>query len=168
MDFKTYITKNEGLRLWAYKCTAGLWTTGVGFNIERDGADKALRKAGINPDMVWAAIEEAKKAGRPRTTEIINNVQAMALLDADLEACIEDLRKNLFPMFYAMPAAAQLVLVDMRFQLGPSRLRKFKNTLKAFGEGRWKDAGAGIKASAMYKQVRKRCDANIALLNAIK
>jgi len=168
MNTKDYITKNEGERLWAYKCSMGLWTMGVGFNIERDGADVDMRKVGVNPDVIWVAIAEAKKAGKSRTVEVLSRPKSMALLDGDLQACIDDLRKNLFPMFYTMPEAARLVLTDMRFQLGPTRLRKFKNTLKAFRENRWKDAAAGIKASAMYKQVPRRCDQNIALLNAIK
>ncbi len=168
MDPKAYITKHEGERLWAYKDSLGIWTMGVGFNIERDGANEAMKAAGLNPDIIWAAIEEAKKAGKSKTTTIINHVQSMTLLEADLVACIDDLRKNLFPKFYSMPESARLVLMDMRFQLGPSRLRQFKNTLKAFTEGRWKDAGTGIKASAMYRQVPKRCDENIALLNSIQ
>ncbi len=167
MDIKAYITKHEGERLWAYKDSLGIWTMGVGFNIERDGANDAMKKAGIDPDMIWAAIEEAKKAGKAVTSPLINHSQSMALLDADVTACIDDLRVGLFPMFYKMPEPARMVLMDLRFQLGPSRLRQFKNTLKAFTESRWKDAGAGIKASAMYKQVPVRCDENIALLNSI-
>ncbi len=77
---------------------------------------------------------------------------------------MHDLRVNLFPDFYKLPEEARVVLVDMRFQLGPSRLRGFKNTLKAFREQRWKDAADGIRKSLMYKQTPKRCDRNIALL----
>jgi lysozyme len=139
----------------------------VGFNCERDGANEAMRKAGVNPDVVWAAIEEAKKSGRAHTGQIINHAQSAALLDADLAECVADLRINLFPDFYGLPEPARLVLVDMRYQLGPTRLRQFKNTLKAFRERRWNDAAEGIRASAMYKQVPKRCDENIALLRGI-
>lgn len=166
IDIKAYITKHEGERLWAYKDSLGIWTMGVGFNIERDGAGAAMRAAGINPDVIWAAIEEARKAGKSRTTEVITKEKSQKLLEADLQACYDDLSK-LFAGFDGFPEQARAVLVDMRFQLGPTRLRAFKNTMYAFSQRRWKDAAAGIKGSLMYKQVRKRCDENIALLNSI-
>jgi lysozyme len=167
IDVKAYITKHEAECLNAYKDSLGIWTMGVGFNIERSGADEAMRNAGVNPDVIRAAIEEAKKAGKDKTPELIDKRRSQALLQADVLACQDDLHK-LFPKFDAMPEEARTVLLDMRFQLGPSRLRGFANTLKAFADGRWRDAGAGIKSSMMYKQVSKRCDENIALLLSIK
>lgn len=166
MDIKAYVTKHEGERLYAYKDSLGIWTIGVGFNIEREGARAAMKAAGVNPDVVWAAIEEAKKAGQARTAEVITKTKSQKLLEADLQACYADLR-TLFADFDAFPEPARAVLVDMRFQLGPTRLRAFKNTLYAFSQRRWKDAAAGIKGSLMYKQVKRRCDENIALLNSI-
>lgn len=153
------IRRHEGVRLNAYLDSLKIWTIGVGFNLERDGAKDVLRQHGVNPDMVWAAIEEARKAGKSKTAPLISSQQVDALLDYDLQECLKDLA-NLVPGFSSYPAAAQEVLADMRFQLGPSRIRQFKNTVKAFQDKRWKDAAAGMRASLAYKQTPERWEEN--------
>jgi GH24 family phage-related lysozyme (muramidase) len=172
MDAKSLITKHEGLRLYAYLDSLKIWSIAIGFNLERAGAKESLAAAGINYDMIWAAIEECKKNGGGRkpgehTVPLINSTQADALLEQDLADVVKDLR-ILFPKFDQMPDQAKFVLQDMRYQLGPTRLRQFVNTLKAFKDGKWKDAANGIKNSAMYQQVPQRCNENIALLMSIK
>ena len=166
MDAKTRIKRHEGVRLNAYKDSLGIWTIGVGFNLERQGANDALKKHGINPDMIWAAIEEARKAGRKSTAPLINDAQVDALLEDDVRDCLTDLRQ-LVPGFDAYPQSAQEVLADMRFQLGPARLRAFKNTVKAFQDRRWKDATAGMRASLAYKQTPERWEENAKAIESL-
>lgn len=154
----------EGRRKDAYLDSLLIWTIGIGFNLERDGANDSLRAQGINPDMIWAAIEETKKAGGGRkagehTVPLLSDAQVDALFAADLKEVTDDLQK-LFPKWGSMPPGIKDVLCDMRFQLGPSRLRGFKNTLKAFQDGRWRDAAAGMRASLAYKQTTKRWERN--------
>jgi lysozyme len=52
--------------------------------------------------------------------------------------------------------ARQAVLVGMMFQMGPSRLLKFTNTLAAMREGRYVDAANGMRASLWARQTPKR------------
>lgn len=164
--------REEGRTKYAYLCPQKKWTIGIGFNLERDGANEVLRKHGVNPDLIWAAIEETKKrgggrkAGERTAEELLTDAQIDALFAHDIADVLADLRV-LFKNFDKMPEAAQDVLADMRFQLGPTRLRGFKNTIKAFAERRWKDAAAGMRASLAYKQTTKRWERNAKKVEAL-
>lgn len=166
MNYKDTIKRHEGVRYCAYKDSLGIWSIAVGENLERVGENEHLRSFGVNPDIVWAAIEEAKKQGKSKTIPLLNDTQVDALLDAEIDICLADL-KNLFKNFDAMPEDAKTVLVDLRFQLGASGLRKFSNTVKAFKEGRFKDAAAGMRASLAYKQTPARWEENAKLLESV-
>lgn len=170
----TYLDKiiyEEGKRNWAYLDKLKIWTIGVGFNLERAGANGALRAQGIDPDMIWAAIEETKRAGGGRkpgehTGPLISDAQVKALLEVDINECLVDLR-SLFPNFEDMPEKARIVLCDARFQLGPTRLRDFKNTLKALKASKWTEAAKGLRSSLAYQQTPKRWERNALLLETI-
>ncbi len=155
MNTIALIKKHEGIRTRTYADSLGIETVGVGFNLRRSGAREVVTKVGADYDKVLAGTQD------------LTPDQIDTLLNQDIADCVKDLHL-LFPGFDAMPAPAQMVLTDMRFQLGGNGLRAFKNTLQSFRDGRWADAAAGIKASAMYKQVPVRCNENIALLLAIK
>ncbi len=67
MDVKALIKKHEGVRLWAYTDSLGIWTTACGFNLERADAKTALATAGCNATVIYAAVEAAKRAKKNRT-----------------------------------------------------------------------------------------------------
>jgi len=166
IDLIKMLKENEGVRYCAYKDSVGLWTCAVGHNLEAPGSNDKLKAVGVNPDMVWAAIEEAKKAGKSKTVPLLNDGQVEALLKEELEVCIKDL--DFVSGFDSMPDEAKAILVDMRFQLGNSGIRKFKQTLKAFEKGDWRAAADGLMNSAMAKQVPNRVNKNVKLLLSIK
>ncbi|MDP3703688.1 MAG: lysozyme, partial [Candidatus Omnitrophota bacterium] len=72
--------------------------------------------------------------GRNLTDKGITKAEALYLLERDIEECIADLVT--FPWFGRLDSVRQRVMIDMRFNLGPSRLRKFRRTLAAVDEGR--------------------------------
>lgn len=166
IDLIKMLKENEGVRYCAYKDSLGIWTACVGENLERAGANDRLKSVGVNPDMVWAAIEEAKKAGKSKTVPLFNDKQVDALLQSELEHCIKDL--DFVSGFDSMPDEARAVLIDLRFNTGPSGIRKFKQTLKAFEKGDWRAAADGLMNSAMAKQVPNRVNKNVKLLLSIK
>jgi GH24 family phage-related lysozyme (muramidase) len=170
MNIRELIKKHEGVRLWAYTDSLGIWTFACGFNLERAGAREALAKAGLSYDLIWAVIRETKawSSNATRTkTELITMAQVDQLLDADIAESFADVRKIL-PSFDTMPENAKAVLVDLHFNMGGPTLRTFKNTLAAFRAGDWKAAAAGLRKSKWATQVGKRADENIGLLEAIK
>lgn len=166
MDIITFISKHEGIRKNAYQDSLGIWTIGVGFNLERQGADAALAAAGINRDMIWAAIEEAKKAGFKKTTDLLSLAQIYALLATDVEDSTKDCRV-ICPGIDTWPENARAVLIDLHFNMGGTSLRGFKNTLAAFRAKNWKQAAANLEVSKWYTQVGARAKENVALLRAI-
>ena len=58
--------------------------------------------------------------------------------------------------FYNLPQDIQHVLVNMCFNLGGTRLSKFKNMLKACREHDWKQMSIEMEDSKWFKQVGRR------------
>lgn len=58
--------------------------------------------------------------------------------------------------FYNLPQDIQHVLVNMCFNLGGTRLSKFKNMLKACREHNWKQMSIEMEDSRWFKQVGRR------------
>ncbi len=145
-----FVTKHEGVRYRAYKDSLGVPTVGVGFNLRRDGAAEALAKVGANVEDVLAGL-----ALTPR--------QVNDLLRADLQECTDDLGR-MFADFAKMPENIRLVLIDLRFNLGPTRMRGFTNTLDSFRRGDYRDAARRLRISLWASQVGKRADEDIDLV----
>ncbi len=55
-----------------------------------------------------------------------------------------------------LPEVIQRVLVNMCFNLGGSRLSKFRNMLKACREHNWKEMSVQMQDSRWYRQVGRR------------
>jgi lysozyme len=92
--------------------------------------------------------------GRNLVDKGLSKHEALYLLDNDIHECIADLVT--FPWFDALDPVRQRVLIDLRFNLGPRRFRKFRNTLAAIEEGRYGDAADGMLASKWAEQVKGR------------
>jgi lysozyme len=58
--------------------------------------------------------------------------------------------------FYNLPEDIQHVLVNMCFNLGGTRLSKFKNMMRACRENNWKEMAVQMEDSRWYKQVGRR------------
>jgi len=58
--------------------------------------------------------------------------------------------------FYKLPEEIQHVLVNMCFNLGGTRLSKFKNMLKACREKDWAEMARQMEDSRWFKQVGRR------------
>lgn len=172
INIRDMIKRHEGYRKHAYLDSRKIWTTGVGFNLERAGAKEALKKHGINPDMIWAAIEEAKKAGGGRkpgehTVDVLTDDQVNVLLDDDIAESVKDLHV-MFPDFDNMPEAARAVLIDLHFNMGGATLRTFKNTIKCLKAGNWDQAAENLTKSLWYTQVGIRAKEIVKMLQDIK
>jgi lysozyme len=93
--------------------------------------------------------------GRNLRDKGLSREEVYFLLDNDIDECLEDLQ-SLLPFFDDLDDVRQRVLLDMRFNLGPSKFRGFKNFLKAVKESRYKDAAAAMLNSKWAKQVKSR------------
>jgi lysozyme len=140
---------HEGLRLEVYKCPAGYWTVGVGRNLEGkplrpDEQEYIFKRSGLAPDEV---IEVLKERG-------ITKDEALFLLGNDIEDAVADLRN--FDWFEDLDPVRKKVVIDMRYNLGPTRFRQFKRMIAALARGDYKAAAAEMVDSKWYRQVKTR------------
>ena len=92
--------------------------------------------------------------GRNLTDKGISEATAYQMLDEDIDEAVADLA--IFPWFAGLDAVRQRVLVDMRFNLGPSRFRQFRQTLAAVAHGEYVKASDQMLKSKWAAQVKGR------------
>ena len=133
------LKESEGLRLSAYRCTAGALTVGYGHNCDA------------------SPVPGIAKAG-----DRISREQAEALFEKDLAAAVWQVRKAL-PWVGSLNTPRQAVLYDMAFNMGlggrgKSGLLSFVNTLARVESGDFAGAAKGMRASKWASQVGLRAE----------
>ena len=148
---------HEGLRLKVYKCPAGYWTVGVGRNLQgkplsKEEQEYIFKRSGLAPDEV---IEVLKERG-------ITKDEALFLLRRDIEDAVQDLKN--FDWFEALDPIRRKVVIDMRYNLGPTRFRSFKKMIAALARGDYEAAAAKMVDSKWYHQVGNRSKRLVAMM----
>lgn len=128
------IQASEGLRLAAYRCTAGRLTIGFGHNCD----------ASPVPDV-------------SRVGDRISRKLADDLFFKDLAAVVWEVRREL-PWATTLDAPRQAVLYDMAFNLGLGGLLRFRNTLRFIEAGDYSRAARNMLLSKWAGQVGRRAD----------
>ncbi len=105
--------------------------------------------------------------GRNLEDKGISEKEAVMFLENDIEECIEDLEKVVLQGFDLLPEAVQLVLVDMRFNLGPNRFRHFKKMIAAVKNQDFDKAAAEMKNSRWYRQVGRRAETLVNMMSSV-
>jgi lysozyme len=119
---------DEGCKASPYRDSLGFWTIGVGHFIGKTLEALALSEG---------AIDE--------------------LLSDDLRVAWGTVEKIFGREAVAGWAPARkLALLNLSFNLGEERLRKFARTIEAVKSGRWEDAAAHLADSLWAKQVKSR------------
>lgn len=92
--------------------------------------------------------------GRNLRDKGISQDEATALLNSDINECLSDL--HTFAWFMGLDSVRQRALIDLRFNLGPSRFRGFRNMIAALEHGDPVTAAAHLQDSAWFSQVGQR------------
>lgn len=100
--------------------------------------------------------------GRNLSDKGLSDREIDTLLTNDIDECIADLAS--FPWFRSLDAIRQRVLVDLRFNLGPTRFRAFKRTLRMIEQGDYDKAADALRNSLWAKQVGQRADRLIRMM----
>ncbi len=143
-EIKHRIGINEGRRLTPYKDTMGIWTVGVGYNLEkgdRTAVLRDLRQAGcISPESVVDAHS-------PITDAVCDKLFTFVL-----PAYIGAARDSLLPgVFDALSPARQYVLVDLEYNLGQRGWLGFNHTRALIDKAQaTKDLGNTEAAHALF------------------
>lgn len=128
-QIKLDLTKHEGCKTEVYLCSEGIPTAGIGHALY---ADEEM-PVGTDVDME----------------------QVLEWFKEDVDEAVADCCA-LFLNFASLPDQVQRVLVNMAFNLGRSRLGKFKNMITAVNEGNWEKAANEMVDSRWYNQVGNR------------
>ena len=142
------IRKHEGVRYVVGDTEA---TTGIGFNLNQEGADTRLKAVGADPAKV--------RSGEVQLTES----QVSGLFKVDLNDAIGTAHV-IFDDFSDHPEDVQAVIVDMIFNLGPSGFAGFTKTIDAFKRKDYCTAAAQMGDSKWAAQVPNRARENISIV----
>jgi len=103
--------------------------------------------------LVKATDEEyGAKVGTPVSEERVN-----AIFESDVQTYISE-AKTVFGFLENMPSEAQQVIVNMCFNLGAPRLKKFKKFITAMNKEEWKVAAVEMLDSNWARQVGERAN----------
>ena len=142
-NFVNKLIAHEGLRLQVYKDTLGIDTIGIGRNLEDRGITKE--------ELDWMDIPNMDAIYEYGITE----ADAMYLAKNDVQIVEEELVLA-HPCVEELDAVRQLVLMDMAFNMGVPRLRKFQKMWNAVHEKKFDIAAKEMLDSSWANQVKSR------------
>ena len=131
---KKQLTEDEGCKYEIYLDHLGYKTFGIGHLCKATDPENDL--------------EVGSEVSKERVDECFLN---------DIEKVIEDCT-ILYDNFYTLPDDAQLIIANMMFNLGRTRLTKFKLMKVAVDDGNWIEAGIQMEDSKWAKQVPNRAE----------
>ena len=137
------LVQSEGLRLQVYQDTLGIDTIGVGRNLE----DRGITKEELDT-MDFPNIEAVYEHG-------ITEADAAYLLENDVQIVERELCQA-HPCVDSLDAVRQLVLMDMAFNMGVPRLKKFKKMWAAVYDNDFATAAKEMLDSRWARQVKGR------------
>ena len=142
-NFVNKLIAHEGLRLQVYKDTLGIDTIGIGRNLEDRGITQE--------ELDWMDIPSMDAVYEYGITE----ADAMYLAKNDVQIVEEELVRA-HPCVEELDAVRQLVLMDMAFNMGVPRLRKFQKMWNAVHEKKFDIAAKEMLDSRWAVQVKSR------------
>ena len=101
-------------------------------------------------------LESDPEYGQDEGTPVSEERVAEAF-EKDCQSVLSDCT-ILYDSFYTFPEEVQLILANQMFNMGLTRLSKFKNYNKAINVGDWKQAAIEGRDSLWYRQVTNRAE----------
>lgn len=129
------IRRHEGLRLEKYRCPAGKWTIGYGWNLDHE-----------LPSDIASCL---------RVTGAITEDMAERLLNISITVATDDCRA-IFRGFDGFSEARRFALIDFLFNVGSTTALEFKKMRAAIEEGDWSRAADELYFSRWHEQVGNR------------
>ncbi|MBL6910835.1 MAG: glycoside hydrolase family protein [Pirellulales bacterium] len=133
-QLREQLTIDEGKVLEIYHDHLGLPTVGIGHLI----------------------LDSDEESGQALGTEITEE-RCVELFESDLESVVADC-KILHEGWDGYPQEVKQVVANMMFNMGRTRLSKFKKHNAALVSGDWKEAAVEGRDSKWYRQVTNRAE----------
>ena len=143
------LKQEEGFRSIPYLDTQGFWTIGYGRNIdglplsEEEFTHLFPNESIENNNRVWLIKTWSK--GK------ITRESAIYLLDSVVDICLQDAHK-IYHDFDSYQTTKKVVILDLLYNLGISRYRKFRKHIKAVKAKDWITAAAELLNSEAARQ----------------
>lgn len=134
------LIRDEGLKLKPYQDSVGVWTIGVGHNMQAHPLSEGMLKNGV-----------------------ITEADAHSLLAQDIIDHADDLDRAL-PWWTKLDEPRQRALCNMCFNMGITVLLGFKNSLALLERGEYEKAAANFAMSKWAKQVGPRATRIVAVI----
>lgn len=130
------IDRHEGNWLKKYRCPAGHWTIGRGWNLD----------AHPLPEDIASYLRLNGEITKTMSDRLLN-----ISIDVALRQC-----SDIFPQFWGFSERRQMALADFVFNVGAGTALKFKKALAAINAGEWDTAAKEFQDSKWFKQVGTR------------
>jgi lysozyme len=151
-DYYKMISLNEGVKPKVYKDSKGHRTIGVGFNLEDAGNRNILKKEGIDINEIFKGKE-------------LDDDEIKTLYNYSLTQAFNDAQK--FDKGFAKrPEKVKKAIVDMSFNLGLTRLNKFKKMREGLEVDDYSKAADEMVDSEWYKQIKSRGPRTVDLMRS--
>jgi len=96
----------------------------------------------------------------------ISESRVIAVFEEDIQNVISDCEK-LYPDFDDLPEEVQLIIANMMFNMGYTRLNKFKGMKRGVDARDWNTAANEMVDSRWYKQVTERADRLVTRMRSV-
>jgi len=96
----------------------------------------------------------------------ISESRVIAVFEEDIQNVISDCEK-LYPDFDDLPEEVQLIIANMMFNMGYTRLNKFKGMKRGIDARDWNTAANEMVDSRWYKQVTERADRLVTRMRSV-
>jgi lysozyme len=96
----------------------------------------------------------------------ISESRVIAAFEEDIQNVISDCEK-LYPDFDDLPEEVQLIIANMMFNMGYTRLSKFKGMKRGVDARDWNTAANEMVDSRWYKQVTERADRLVTRMRSV-
>ena len=100
--------------------------------------------------------DDDPECGTSVGTEVSSD-RVQEAFDSDIESVLSDCER-LYVQFEHLPEEAQLIIANMMFNMGYTRLSKFKGMKRGVDARNWEEAADEMVDSRWYKQLTNRAD----------
>ena len=110
-------------------------------------------------------LQSDPESGKPTGTEV-SEERIRECLEKDLDTVLKDC-KILYPDFDDLPEEVQHILCNMMFNMGFTRMSKFRKLKANIEKKNWSGASEEMKSSKWYTQVTNRAERLVKRMKAV-
>ena len=139
-EIMNILAQHEGYKHVAYEDTEGNMTIGIGFNLDREGADRIITNLGHDYTKVY------------NKQETLTDQEIQTLFKNDIKKTLRNV-KHAINTYDQQPPSVKLILIDMCYNMPKIPLPKFKLAINTFN---YPVAKAELIDSDFYRTTKNR------------